>query len=131
MGYDLHITRRPSWPDKDGTEIALEEWLAVVNSAPELTWNELNKKTSPHMADWSGPGKYLCWLNYERGEIYTKNPTEEMVDKMVQIAKRLNAKVLGEEDEEYLGDRWFPVLEMDMTMGELTGRRVYRRAERR
>ena len=74
--------------------------------------------------------KYPCWLDYVRGDIYTKNPTDEMVDKMVQIAKTLGAKVLGEEDEEYLGNCWVSVLEVDMTTAKLTGRRVYRGEER-
>ena len=136
MGYDLQITRKPSQFDKS-PDITLDEWLEVVENDPELTWSALNRKTSPYMADWSGSGKYPCWLDYSLASaystscLYSKNPTDEMIDKMVQIAKLLNAKVLGEEDEEYLGDRWVSALEMDITTGKLTGRRVYRGAERR
>ena len=54
-----------------------------------------------------------------------------MIEKMVQIAKLLGGRVLGEEDEEYLGDRWVSAWELDMTKGEPAGRRVYRGAERR
>ena len=113
MGYDLHITRQSYWAAKEGPEIALEEWLAVVNSDPELTWSELNRSTSPYMADWSGPGKYPCWLDHDRGEIYTKNPTDEMTEKMVQIAKLLSAVVQGDDGEEYLEDGYVAAFEYD------------------
>ena len=111
MGYDLQITRKLSQFDK-GPDITLDEWLAVVENDPELTWSESNRKTSPYKADWSGPGKYPCWLDYDLASaysisrLYSKNPTDEMIEKMVRIAKLLGGRVLGEEDEEYLGDRW-------------------------
>src|SRR4051794_4635620 len=35
MGYELHITRSPSWPDAT-VWIAFEEWRRVVQSDPEL-----------------------------------------------------------------------------------------------
>lgn len=131
MGYDLHITRKLYWADKEGPDIALAEWLTIVESDPELTWSELNRTTSPYKADWSGPGKYPCWLDYAHGNVYTKNPTDEMIEKMVQIAKLLDATVQGDDGEEYLGDRWVSEMEVDMTTGEPAGRRVYRGAERR
>ena len=136
MGYDLQITRKPSQFDK-GQDITLDEWLEVVQNDLELTFGVRNRKTSPYLADWSGPGKYSCWLDYDLASayspsrLYSKNPTDEMIEKMVQIAKLLRGRVLGEEDEEYLGDRLISALEMDMKTGELTGRRVYRGAERR
>ena len=57
MGYDLHITRNLSWPNKNGLEIALEEWLEVVENDPELTFDTLHHPNYPYHADWSGPGK--------------------------------------------------------------------------
>ena len=132
MGYDLQITRKPSQFDK-GPDITLDEWLEVVHSDPELTFDELNKKNSPYRAWWSGPGKYPCWLDYSlvtacsASRLYSKNPTDEMIEKMVQIAKLLGGRVLGEEDEEYLGDRWVSAWEVDMMAGKPVGRRrVYR-----
>jgi hypothetical protein len=136
MGYDLQITRKPSQLDKS-PDITVEEWLEVVENDPELTHDAMLHPNYPYHADWSGPGKYPCWLDYSPAtlyspsQLYSKNPTDEMIEKMVQIAKLLGAKVLGEEDEEYLGDRWVSALEMDTTTGELKGRRMYRRAERR
>ena len=36
MGYDLHITRRAEWADRDGPEITLKEWEAYVRSDDEV-----------------------------------------------------------------------------------------------
>ena len=35
------------------------------------------------------------------GAVETKNPDEATVKKMVQLAKKLKARVIGEENEEY------------------------------
>jgi hypothetical protein len=35
------------------------------------------------------------------GAIQTKNPDRSAIQKMVELARKLNAKVLGEGDEEY------------------------------
>ena len=106
MGYDLHITRKEFNADVEGPMITPEEWLAVVQDDQELTINVLNNSNGlkyPYLADWSGPGKYPCWLNYDNGNVYSKNPTDEMIEKMVQIAERLGAKVQGDDGEVYLG----------------------------
>ena len=36
MGYDVHITRRQNWSDPSGPVISLAEWVAVVESDPEM-----------------------------------------------------------------------------------------------
>ena len=99
MGYDLHITRKEFHPC-EGPMITPEEWLEIVQDDPELT---ISRQRGPYFADWSGPGKYPCWLDYDNGNLYSKNPTDEMIDKMVQIAKRLDAKVQGDDGEVYHG----------------------------
>ncbi len=122
MGYDLHITRQVYWAGKDGPEIAPDEWLAIVRADPELTLRGLN---GPYYADWSGPGKYPCWLDFDGGCVYTKYPTDEMIEKMVQISKLLGAKVQGDDGEVYLGDG--QVTEQDHTgqwvIYSMTGRK--------
>lgn len=100
MGYDLYITRKEFHASNEGVVITPDEWLAVIQNDPELTVNDLNH---PYFAYWTGPGQYPCWLDYINGDLYSKNPTDEMVDKMVQIAKRLGARVQGDDGEEYLG----------------------------
>ena len=93
MGYDLHITRREYWFNK-GADISADEWLNYVEIDPELSIDERNGK---YFAVW----KEDRWLDWRRGEIFTKNPRRALVEKMIQIANRLNAKVQGDEGEVY------------------------------
>jgi hypothetical protein len=92
MGYDFHITRRDNWYD-EGADISADEWLKYVESDPELSIDESNGK---YFAIWKED-----WLDWQLGEIYTKDPRRNLVEKMIQIANRLNAKVQGDEGEVY------------------------------
>jgi hypothetical protein len=54
-----------------------------------------------HLVIWQEhPDRIPFW--YEEGAVFTKNPDEKTIEKMVQLATKLEARVLGEEDEEYL-----------------------------
>ncbi|MBC7526379.1 MAG: hypothetical protein H7308_02410 [Chthonomonadaceae bacterium] len=97
MGYDLRVTRCTLEVDE---EITREEWLEVVDNDPELTIDESN---GPYFAVWSGPGKYPCWIDYSSGDLWSKYPTDEFIEKMVQIAKLLGGRVQGDDGEIYPG----------------------------
>jgi len=103
MGYDLHITRSPNgWADNSGHEIAAEEWLAVVESDPELRLAGYN---GSHFALWSGSSKHEDpWFDWSRGNVSTKNPDPAMVAKAISVAQRLDAHVEGDDGERYLPD---------------------------
>jgi hypothetical protein len=78
MGYDVHITRRKSWADTGGPEIAEKEWLAHVADDPELAslyWND--------------------------GNIDAKNPDLPLLRRMVSAAAALGATVQGDDGESY------------------------------
>jgi len=100
MGYDLHITRRKDWTD-DGDDISHQEWIDYVQSDPELYFRN---GTSPFMANWNGPSDleepWLCWSD---GQIDTKSPDIRLIEKMIQVAEKLNAKVQGDDGETYPG----------------------------
>jgi hypothetical protein len=101
MGYDLHITRRKYHWDDDGPSITEEEWRALVEADPEL---EFKNNDSPLFATWSGKSKYPDpWFDYsaEYGAIDTKNPDAPIIAKMLEMAKKLGAKVQGDDGEVY------------------------------
>src|SRR5262245_20869547 len=100
MGYDLHITRRGDWYD-EGADISADEWLNYVESDPELSIDDRNSK---YFAIWKGDD----WLSWRRGEIFTKNPRRNLVEKMIQIASRLDAKVQGDDGEVYIDGSQVP-----------------------
>jgi hypothetical protein len=98
VGYDLHITRRKNWAGA-GSDITVEEWLAFVEKDSEFL---LFPADGPYFARWNGKSKYPDpWLDWREGNIYTKNPDEALIDKMVEIARQLNAQVQGDDGEIY------------------------------
>lgn len=115
MGYDLHITRKADWFDEEGDEITLEEWSQFVNSSPDMrldgcaeveTPNGTLKVESEGLSVWTGYSNHekdgnKAWFDYFDGNIKVKNPDEEIIKKMYQIAIALSAKVQGEECEIY------------------------------
>jgi hypothetical protein len=43
----------------------------------------------------------MAWFDYRHGEVVVKNPDDEILGKMRQIAERMGAKVIGDEGESY------------------------------
>ena len=98
MGYDFHITRRKDWSSQ-GSDITAQEWLAYVENDPELS---LAKQNGDYFVRWSGSSRNAePWLDWYKGNIYTKNPDEALIDKMVAIAAALDAQVQGDDGEIY------------------------------
>jgi hypothetical protein len=57
------------------------------------------------MARWSGKSKHSDpWLDWFKGNIYTKNPDEALTGKMIHIARELGAKVQGDDGEMYAAE---------------------------
>ncbi len=116
MGYDLHILRREDYDDfEKDSNISLQEWLAYVDTDSELELTNgyqvkipgTQEKTQnvPGFCNWHGhPFKSLDvapWFDFRRGSISTKYPDDHTIKKMLQIADKLNAKVLGDDGEIY------------------------------
>jgi len=105
MGYDLHITRKQNWSDDTGPVIDEAEWRRIIDEDPDLA---LDLDTRCVMTDgefifasWKSEPGALGWYN---GEISTKNPDEALIAKMVQIARKLEARVQGDDGEIYRED---------------------------
>jgi hypothetical protein len=112
MGYDVHITRKQEWIDKDGLQIREDEWQAYVASDPEMViigfaeattpQGETIRVTHPLLTEWHGHSSHLpIWFSYFEGNLVVKNPDKECLAKMRQIATRLKARVQGDEGEFY------------------------------
>ena len=107
MGYDLLITRADFWADNEDAQIRPKEWLEIVKADPELSLvSEIHGQqlNSSYFTAWSGESIHAePWLDWLDGNIYSKNPDQAIIRKMVSIAKLLQAKVQGEDGEEYDG----------------------------
>ena len=109
MGYDVYITRAESWLDSKDSPISDAEWRALVAADPTLRINTrdyADRETEDgsierqHPVEWSGSKDENC-LWFQDGAIVCKNPSRQWISKMVEFAKKLGARVVGEEDEVY------------------------------
>ncbi|MEQ1905717.1 MAG: hypothetical protein ABL888_16130 [Pirellulaceae bacterium] len=101
MGYNLYITRRHDWHDDAGPSITCDEWMALITDDPELS---LKPESEGLYANWSGECTYPDpWFAYNErlGAIDTKNPDEPIIQKMLDIAEKLHARVQGDDGEIY------------------------------
>ena len=106
MGYELHITRAKHWAENEDHQISAEEWLSIVANDDELILDTTN---GPYFANWSGSSTYSePWFDWIDGDIFTKNPDRAIFEKMLLLAKKLNAKVQGDEGECYNNIEDFP-----------------------
>jgi len=116
MGYDLHITRANDWLEGKTAPITLDEWLAYIQADAEMrldgyAYAKVNGEVvlryeNEGLAVWTeysqlpddGAG---AWFDHRDGNIVVKNPDEELLAKMKQIAAHFAARVVGDDGEEY------------------------------
>lgn len=98
-GYDLHITRKDFWADEVGPIITFEEWQEHLKTDPQIVRDAVN---SPQDFMVSIPGEsFPLWYRSDVGELFTKNPSDRAIIKLEDIARRLNARVQGDDGELY------------------------------
>lgn len=105
MGYDLHVTRG------EGNPILESEWLSYVRSDREFeltgvaempTPDGTLRYESPGLACWRGhPGGEPVWFDFRPGEVVVKHPDQATIDKMLAVARALDARVEGDDGEIY------------------------------
>ena len=109
MGYELHITRNPDWVD-DGPAIPQSEWDAYVRSDPDMRVIGSIEAHSPdgsiiryegdNLSVWKSPTDEVLFYYYD-GAIAVKYPDAPTIGKMLEIASKLDAKVVGDDGEMY------------------------------
>jgi hypothetical protein len=95
MGYEVHVTRAEKWYESENTPISAEEWLAAVGADPEMrllegTW-----------AEWLGHPDRIVSFGLREGAVSFKQPDDYTLAKMIDLAERLKARVIGDDGEEY------------------------------
>jgi len=118
MGYDIRITREDDNSEAMDGDILLEEWEDFVEQDPEMeldmeAYEEredgLEVRTTDGVAIWlnwphhqKGIGK--AWFDHRSNCIIVKNPDKHIMGKMLQVAEVFEARVLGDEGEEYTAE---------------------------
>jgi len=105
MPYDLHVVRTPGWLDAAEFPITREEVEGLLQSDGELAWSasdyvdstEAGITTRNYMITWKG---LPCFL-WERDQITCASPDQQQTAKLIDIASRLNALVIGDDGERY------------------------------
>jgi hypothetical protein len=76
----------------EGQEIGEDEWRAFFEATSPL--GKTVRYENPLLTKWSGHSKNnAIWFDFWKGSIAVKNPDEETLGKMKQIAEKLNARV--------------------------------------
>ncbi len=117
MGYNLYITRQENWFDEnDNKIISIEEWKEYWKGDIEMRLDNFIITKTNHEEDiklemdgvavWTrysknGINGNYAWIFYGDGNIECKNPDEEIIGKLIDIASEFNAKVQGDECEVY------------------------------
>ena len=135
MGYDLHIVRNEQWWDEEvGGGIPLAEWSSFVETDDTMRMDNLAEVKLPDgstlrtesegLAVWTEyAGNEVdgnqAWFAFRDDAIVVKNPDQDILAKMLEVAASLNAKIVGDDGEEYVSpsDHGVPTRQM-MLMSE-------------
>jgi hypothetical protein len=106
MAYDLHIVRTDDWFDSAANPVSKPDVDELIQSDPELARSTVDYVDMG--ADDGGVTRYFyilwngnpCFWWY-RDEITCAGPNENQTQKMVEMARALGAKVLGDDGEAY------------------------------
>lgn len=98
-GYDVHITKKDFWADENGPCISHEEWNNYVTTDSQIQRD--NKNSTNDFLVRLELEQFPIWYNPYLCEIYTKNPSENAINKFIKISEVLDAKVQGDDGESY------------------------------
>jgi hypothetical protein len=122
MSYDVHITRAEHWTDSSESPISLDEWIAYYDTDPSLA---VEAGGSPDLAVWTGHPTDPWAIWWWHGRIVCKGPDDPMLAKILAIAGALQARVFGDDGEEYvLGPDGSVVMKGEQPAAEEAGPRT-------
>jgi hypothetical protein len=106
MAYDLHIVRTENWLEASAAPITKSDADALIASDPELAWSttdyvDMSDDTGAVTRYWmiTWHGRPCFW--WYRDQIQCSGPDETQQGKLVQMARALDAYVVGDDGELY------------------------------
>jgi hypothetical protein len=106
MAYDLHVVRTEDWTEAAGAPITKQDVDALIAADAELAWSttdyvdmrdDAGAVTRYWMISWRGQP---CFWWY-RDQMECSGPEEAQIAKLVQMARALGARVVGDDGETY------------------------------
>ena len=117
MGYELYISRNDEWWDEEvGGGISLSEWSSLIDADDTMRMDGFAEVDLPDgstlrtenegLAVWTQyagneVGGNQAWFDFRHHAIVVKNPDQAILTKMLEIAAKQNAMVIGDEGEQY------------------------------
>jgi hypothetical protein len=107
VGYELHITRASRWAEAEEHPITPAEWGSFAQAHPKLvqsgsiTWKDIGTHPVYSLIREDGDEALLSW---REDVINVWGITEAFWTDLVSLAAQLHARLVGDEDEEYLPD---------------------------
>lgn len=98
-GYDLHITKKDFF-FSDGACITNKEWKTYLENDTSIKRDPKNTDDD-YLVSIEGQ-VFPLWYDKEACNLYTKNPTLEAIQKLIEISIALQASVQGDDGEIYL-----------------------------
>ena len=106
MAYDLHIVRTEDWTEAASAPITKQDVDALIAADAELAWSttdyvdmkdESGVSTPYYMIQWRGRP---CFWWYQ-DEVRCAGSDEAQIAKLVEMARALGARVVGDDGEVY------------------------------
>src|SRR5262249_22454101 len=105
MSIYVYVTRKPDPFGPNGPEIALQEWVELIENDPDFSIaNPPNRipQDPRSYAVWAAyPGGYPAWFCLSEGSIEVKGIDEAILTKLRSFAGKLNARIVSEMGEEF------------------------------
>ena len=108
MGYEVHIIRKNDFESDEESNITMEEWKQLVESSPELTWEQFDGDDKPldykycyWLAHPEQDDSNRRWFDFYAGSISTKWTDPACLKLLLRMAEQLQAKLVGDEGEVY------------------------------
>jgi len=98
-GYDVHLTRKAHWADDHGPKVTLSEWRAYVKGDKQIARDAHNSEND--FVVTVGAESFPLWFEPSIGELRTTDPSPVALKKLIEIARKLNVKVQGDDGEFY------------------------------
>ena len=99
-GYDIHITQKEYWADENKICINKEALSKYLKTDLSIQVDN-NNSASSYLVNIN-KNQYPMWIDSAGCDLVAKDPNTDFLNKLIEIAKALGAKVQGDEGEIYI-----------------------------